>query len=474
MKKFQSPTLLGFVLIGFILVALPLVASIITSISQVDRLARESELTILTVQQNAVVSKGLVERITSMERSARQYQALGDATFKDLYDQHREGATTQLTLLSNQVRNQQLMAAVERVIQAENQLTRLLDSPPGAIDAGQLEVQLNMLQADTAAVVREQNLVSQSMAGVLSDKVKELKKALAVQAGLVISASAGLMAILFIVIAHPLRQIGHSIRALGRGALGEPIRVEGARDLEELGQRLEWLRNRLVELESQKSQFLRNVSHELKTPLTSIREGAELLLEDINRGRTDDLQLVAQIIQSNSIRLQRMIEALLRHGAEGDLTAGQPDVPLRLDNLVLEIIERHSPDAAARNIRLEHHLTAAVVIGNVKRLQIIFENLLSNALKYTPRDGVIGVRLREREDGFELEVRDSGSGIAEEDRDQVFEWFFAGPRPPESIVAGSGMGLAIAREYAEKQQGRLELVPTTKGAQFRLTLKKAK
>ena len=472
MKRLRSPTLLSYILIGFILVALPLVAAIFTAIARVDRLAHESHDTVMAVQQNTVASRGLVERATSMERSARQYQALNDPSFKNLYDEHRDGARSLLDRLGAQAGNPRMSAAVTRASRSERQVTALLDASLDTIGAEELEARLDALRKDTIAVVREQNAISRSMASVMSDKAKSLKRALLMQAILVIPVSAGLMGVLFLVIAPPLRRIGQGIRALGRGALGEPIQIKGARDLEELGQRLEWLRSRLVELEAQKSQFLRNVSHELKTPLTNIREGAELLLEDSEHSTPNDLAVVARIVHSNSIRLQRMIEALLRYGAEGDLNAGQPDEPVRLDQLVMALIERHSLDAAARSVRIEHHLEITPMAGNAKRLQIIVENLLSNAVKYTPPGGLIEVRLRQGADVFELEVRDTGPGVAEEDRGRVFEWFYAGPRPPGSIVAGSGMGLAIAREYAEQHDGSIELLPTAEGAHFRLTLRK--
>ena len=472
MKRLQSPTLLSYVLIGFIVVALPLVASIVTAIARVDRLAHESHDTIMAVQQNAVASRGLVERATSMERAARQYQALKDPSFKKLYDEHHDGARTLLDRLGAQAGNPRMSAAVARARLSEQRVTALLDASLDTFGVEELEDELDALRKDTIAVVREQNAISRSMAGVMSDKARNLKRVLVVQAFLVIPVSAGLMGLFFYVIAPPLRQIGQGIRALGRGALGAPIQIKGARDLEELGQRLEWLRARLVELETQKSQFLRNVSHELKTPLTNIREGAELLLEDSEHGMPSDLAVIARIVQSNSVRLQRMIETLLRYGAEGDLNAGQPDQPVQLDQLVMALIERHSLDAAARFVRIEHSLEAAEVLGNAKRLQVIIENLLSNALKYTPSGGLIQVRLREGTDGLELGVRDSGPGVAEQDRDRVFEWFYVGPRPTGSVVAGSGMGLAIAREYAEQQDGRIELLPTAEGAHFQLTLRK--
>lgn len=472
MKGPRSPTLLSYILLGFIVVALPLVASIVTAIARVDRLAHESRSDMMAVQENAVASRGLMERATSMERSARQYQALQDSSFKRLYEEHRNAARALLDRLAAQPQGPAMSAAVASASRSEQRVTELLEKAVDTIGAEELDTRLDALRRDATAVVREQNAISRATASALPDKAKDLQRALFVQAALVIPVSVGLAAILFLVIAPPLRQIGQSIRSLGRGALGEPIRIQGVRDLEELGQRLEWLRSRLVELEAQKSQFLRNVSHELKTPLTNIREGAELLLEDSERDTPDEKAVVARIVQSNSIRLQQMIEALLRYGAEGDLTAGQPDVPVRLDHLVVELVERHSLGAAAHSVRIERALEAVTTMGNPKRLQVIVENLLSNALKYTPPGGRVEVRLRQGSDHIELDVQDTGPGIADEDRERLFEWFYAGRRPPGSIVAGSGMGLAIAQEYAEQHDGRIELLPGAEGAHFRLTLRK--
>jgi two-component system sensor histidine kinase GlrK len=407
-----------------------------------------------------------------MERSARQYQALEDPSFKKLYDEHRDGAQTLLELLGTQTGNPRMTAAVASARESGQRVTDLLDASLTTLSAEQLEAELGAFRKDTNAIVREQNAISRSMAGAIAAKAQDLKRALVIQAFLVIPISAALMGMLFLRITPPLRQMRQAIRELGRGSLGAPIRVEGARDLEELGVRLEWLRARLVELEAQKSQFLRNVSHELKTPLTNIREGAELLVEDSQRGTPADVAVVARIVQSNSVRLQRMIEALLQYGAEGDMNAGKADEPVQLDQLVAVLIERYAPDAATHSVRIRQQLDAVQVVGNAKRLNVIIENLLSNALKFTPPGGLIEVRLRQREGAIELEVKDDGPGIAEEDRGRVFEWFYSGPRPPGAIVAGSGMGLAIAREYAEQQDGRIELVPTARGAHFRLTLRK--
>ena len=116
-------------------------------------------------------------------------------------------------------------------------------------------------------------------------------------------------------IAHPIRQIDEAIRTMGQGELFKAIRVDGPQDLEYFGERLDWMRRRLLKLEEQKTRFLQHVSHELKTPLTAMREGADLLAEGVAGELTEEQQRIARILHSNSIQFQRRIEDLLSYSA---------------------------------------------------------------------------------------------------------------------------------------------------------------
>lgn len=471
MKRPRSPTLLTLILLGFILVALPLIASIITAVAQVDRLARDSRADMLAVQEDTAASRELIERTTLMERSARQYQALNDASYLALYVEHRDEVLALLDGLAARQAGAELLDAVAKAKSTTNRITSLLDALGDPASGADLDAALIALRDDVLAVVQAQNAISRQMAGALPENARRLQRTLMGQAILVIPISAGLALVFFFVIATPFRQIMRSILELGRGALRQPIKVEGPRDLEQLGHRLEWLRNRLVELEAQKSQFLRNVSHELKTPLTNIREGAALLTEDHALEDPNEVVQVARIVQDNSKRLQQMIEELLRYGADGDLTAGQRHQAVQFDQLVLETIERQATMATARDVSIDHSLEPARLLGTPKCLQLIVENLLSNALKYVPHGGRIDIRLRSAPEEVTLDIQDNGPGISERDRAHIFEWFYTGPQPPGSVVAGTGMGLAIAQEYAEQHDGRIELLPSANGAHFRLTIR---
>lgn len=471
MKRPVSPTLLSLVLLGFILVAMPLLAALVLSIAQVKQLAGDSAADMLVLQQHTAASRDLVDRATSMERSARQYLVLKDPALLEVFAGHRQAMLELMGQLSADPASAERAAALEVLRTSQSTVSTLLVDHNGSAGETEFEDALTALRADAQEVLRTQDALARDMASAFPQRAEDLQRTLGWVAVLVVPLSAALAGVFLWIIGPPLRRIRGSIRALGQGALGVPVIVKGPRDLEELGQRLEWLRLRLVELEEQKARFLRNVSHELKTPLASIREGAELLAGDGVGASAQETAQIAGIVRDNSLRLQKMIEALLRYGSENDLVVAQPFKPVVLDQLVREVIERETANAAARSVTIESELAPTRVLGSARRLQVIVENLLSNALRYSPPGGKIRVQLQSTPARITLEVRDEGPGIPEQDRERVFEWFYTGPRPAASIVAGTGLGLAISREYAEQHDGTLTLVPSDRGAHFRLAIR---
>ncbi len=469
MTRIQSPTLMQLILMGFMVVAMPLIGAIATAIIQVDTFASERRAALVSVQQTASSSRALAERITELERTARQYHALTDDAYKALYDEHRDEVLLMFNGLIVGSDSSELQSLLDRARKSEHEANKLVEAVElGNVESTDLESVFAGLRDAMVAVVQAHNSIVRGLGNAMPEEASALQRLLVSQAAWVIPFSLGLAVLFGFLIARPLRQIDHGIRTLGRGSLSDPIRVTGTRDLEELGRRLDGLRIRLLELEAQKAQFLRNVSHELKTPLTNIREGAELLLDD-----SDDAEEISivRILHDNSIRLQRMIEQLLRYGADGDLNTEQPTESVRLDRLVEGVIEKQGSMLAARSVTLNCKLTPVVFDGNAKRLRVIVDNLLSNAVRHTPTGGEIGLKLHSDEHIAMLDVTDSGAGVNDQDAPHLFEWFYTGSRPPNSIVAGAGMGLAIAQEYAIQHDGVIELLAASTGAHFRLTLR---
>src|SRR5690606_36639669 len=187
--------------------------------------------------------------------------------------------------------------------------------------------------------------------------------------------AASLAAALFIVlITRPLQQIDSAINQLGSGGYGQKIHITGPRDLQALGLRLDWLRNRLGELEQQRASFLRHVSHELKTPLAAMQEGAALLNEGVVGSLTPEQKEISRIISNNCQRLQGLIEGLLRHNSQNFEVLNAMPEPVRFDQVVDQVVEAHQLLVASGRTVIERRLEKLTVMGDPERLRVIVDN----------------------------------------------------------------------------------------------------
>ena len=270
-------------------------------------------------------------------------------------------------------------------------------------------------------------------------------------------------------IVRSLTKLEDAIEDLGSGDFDAPVAIEGPVDMMEVGRRLDWMRQRLVALEAQKEAFLREISHELKTPLTSIREGADLLREE-NGADSDDRARIARILYDNTLRLHSLIEKLLQVSHATSRIGDDRRTSVALDDVVRGIVRDHHLTAHSRGIAVELDLPRTVVEGNERQLSIVVDNLFSNALKFCDAGGRVRVALSARNGAAVLDVEDTGPGIAREEEERIFDLFYRGSAMSASPVQGTGLGLSIAREYADAHGGTVEVVPSTGGAHLRVTL----
>src|SRR5205823_5327875 len=190
------------------------------------------------------------------------------------------------------------------------------------------------------------------------------------------------LAILFAqLIARPIRQLDQAIRQMGTADFTHRIEVNGPQDLRYLGQRLEWLRSRLSDLEEQQNRFLRHVSHELKTPLTAVREGAELLRDNVGGKLSPEQREIVRIVRQNTLSLQKLIEDLLTYH---QTRAMEPQAagPVAMQDVVQRVLNEHKLAALARMVTFEQELVPARIVGDFERVRTIVDNLVSNAIKY--------------------------------------------------------------------------------------------
>ena len=228
---------------------------------------------------------------------------------------------------------------------------------------------------------------------------------------------------------------------------------------------------RLRALDTMKDQFVASVSHELRTPLTSIQGYVELLLDETTGELNDDQSAFLATIGRNSQRLARLVTDLLFIAGSdaGKLQLDLQDVDL--GKLVLESVDTARPHAESKGVDFEVSVEAMPMSGDPVRLGQLLDNLVSNAVKFTPDRGRVRVDLVRRDGNAVLEVSDNGIGIPAAEQANMFERFFRSTLATEGAIQGSGLGLSIAKEIVENHGGTIGFESTEgQGTTFRVAL----
>jgi two-component system sensor histidine kinase GlrK len=462
---------LGLLVIGLLLVALPLAAALLYSAWSTQHLAEQSRSAVYNASQAARASRTLVNRIGSLERLSMQIAVVPDAGLQEDFEQLHEGFLQITAELGRLPLDTRQLAALDRTVARERVLHDLMTD----VESARPDVAL--VRARVVELAESAHEVLAISARVADQEVERLRaSAEHVQTQLLslvmVAIAVALIAALVLTraVAGPMAQLDAAIRQLGGPDFSQPVRVGGPQDLRDLGGRLDWLRQRLADLEAQKNRFLRHLSHELKTPLASLREGAELLNDQVAGPLAPPQRAVVSIMRDNSVKLQTLIEDLLDYQRALHAASSLDVSTVRLDALVREVADAHRLAALSKAQRIELELEPIVVDADAEKMRSIVDNLVGNAVKFTPACGTITVRARDSGGGAAIEVIDSGPGVPEVERDSVFESFFRGRAKAGGRVEGSGLGLAIAREYVEAHGGRIELVSDGPGGHFCVTL----
>ena len=472
MQRYYPRSFLMLTLVGFMLVALPLLLGLANSALSVGQVANQSRKAVHQAVQAAQASRILIEQVTAMERRFRQFMILGDDSllvgFEVAHEKFQAEAQALEVLVPDAARRTLLAELTDAEKLMHDRFVGSRRNPEAIRDVVAEFAPL----ADLARTIEQQGseVVDREVLS-LQEKAEEVRQ-------LVIWQLLGLVpVVLFLVvgftmlISKPIHQIEGAIRRLGEADFSTEIRVDGPADLEYLGRRLDWMRRRLLELEEQKARLLRHVSHELKTPLTALKEGAELLAEGAVGPLSEEQREVVEILRANGVELQRLIEDLLAYQA---LQAGKSILSVTRFELrpVLEgVVWKHQLALRSRSLKLDLVCPVIMIEGDERRIATIFDNLLSNAIKYSPDGQTIRMVAKPSGDRIVIEVQDAGPGLAEEEREKVFDAFFRGRRAPHQRIKGSGLGLSIVKEYVSAHGGSVEARNAESGgACFRVNL----
>ncbi len=275
-------------------------------------------------------------------------------------------------------------------------------------------------------------------------------------------------------IMKPLGELTEAARAMGEGDFSRRVdENRGDSQLRQLSGTFNGMCDRLQKLENGRKEFVANVSHELRSPITSIRGFAEGMADGTIPGEEHPKYL--RLVADESNRLSRLVEDLLQLSRleREDATLNRTDFDL--NEMLRRAVIRRIGDLDSKEIEIECDFRAepCVAWGDSERIEQVVINLLDNAIKFTGERGKIALITENRGDAVRVTVWDDGVSIPEEDREKVFDRFFTSDRA-HTAGKGTGLGLSICRRIMEMHGGTIELADVPEGTAFRFTLARGK
>lgn len=456
-------------LVAFLLIAALLGAASLRGLFTLEGLLLQSGAGARAAVAETAAVQQLGERTVAMERAARQYLVLDDPVLRQRFDDaareaeealrqlggiglppaERERWSRQLATIRAQLRGAEATLPAREATLTE--AFRDLDAINTTIAQ----------QARRAADARNRALVAELDAG-RAQLGRQVLGAIVV---------AVLLALAFgLWLARPFKRLESAVVGLGENRLDEPIRIAGPVDVRALGRRLEWLRLRLLELDADKSRFLRHVSHELKTPLAALREGVALLEEGVAGSLSEGQREVARILKQNTAVLQAQIEDLLRFNAAAFDARQLVRRSVDLKALVADCVARQRLQWQARQLAVRVEGESVIAEVDAEKLDMALGNLLSNAIRFSPLRATIRLSVSRLPGRACIDIVDEGPGVAAADRARVFEPFYRGEVQPADAPRGSGIGLSIVHELITAHGGQIELQAGGPGAHFHIEL----
>ena len=264
----------------------------------------------------------------------------------------------------------------------------------------------------------------------------------------------------------PIRRVTNAAEEIARGNYEQQVPVDGPKEVKGLAKSFNQMSKQVKHSQQMLRDFVADVSHELRSPLTSIKGFAQAMVDGTAKGKEAQLK-AATVIEDESKRMMRLVEELLEFSRLESGQVAMVKEPVDLKELLQQCHEIFSMHAEEKGIKLKTDIEPLPpVIGDIDRLEQVFSNLLDNALKHTPTDGEVSITARHPNPNIaEISIADTGTGIPPEQMRHVFERFYRAD--PSAGKAGAGLGLAIARQIVLAHGGDIMARSTLgKGTEF--------
>jgi signal transduction histidine kinase len=350
------------------------------------------------------------------------------------------------------------------------------------------EMQMEIRQADITSVLKENVYVNrhhaQTAVGIplevsgtryalflyqgITPQIGEFVRTLGATLVLILLIGSVLIVVASRYIVKPLQAMTAAIKRLAKGDFNVQVKVKRRDELGILAESFNHMASELKQLERMRQDFVSNVSHEIQTPLTSIRGFSKALQ---NEGISEpDRKRYLNIIEQESVRLARLSDNLLKLASlESEHHPFHP-THFSLDEQLRRIVVANEPLWLEKELDIQLELIDLKITGDADQLNQVWTNLLNNSMKFTPHGGKILIELKEAANGIQVLFSDTGMGIRPEDRERIFERFYKSDASRQ-IYEGSGLGLAIVKKIVDIHQGEIEIGGKFgQGADFTITL----
>ena len=326
-----------------------------------------------------------------------------------------------------------------------------------------------------AAMMDDDQLIG---AVLLSTPVTELRMAIQtvekqlMTVFIVVAAAASIAALIFAVtLTAPIKALNRTIRRMGKGDLSARVHVRASGELKALADSYNAMAEKIENFDQSRSQFVQNASHELKTPLATMK----LLLENLIYQPDMPADLRAEFMQDMNHEIDRLsgiITDLLTLTQMDEKSAALRMDRVNLSALCEDTLHAHQVAADKAKLTLQGDIESEVFLqGDESKLSQVVYNLIDNAVKYTPAGGLVAVALTADSRKAVLTVRDNGIGIPEQDIAHIFDRFYRVDKARSRATGGTGLGLSIVRQMVQLHDGEITVTSAAnEGSVFTVTL----